>query len=460
MRLHYFLIFSLLIFIASCKNRNERLNSSEMKERTENQKTAVGKTPKIPKERKIGKAVFYLENSESMFGYVNGYTEYVNVVSGLAYKNRFSEENTERQFYFVNGGDNIEVNYIGNNASDLNDKLNLQSYRCGDITKSNLNSMFQIALSKAKQDTISILISDGIYDIGRPQAPMNALSTEGNETKEKFINRLSEGDFQTIIIKLNSHFDGKYFPVTGGSKTISQNRPYYVWIFGETELLNEYFPESYIKSLKEFSDVARFLKLSDLEVSYQATAHKKVGDFKFEKKNKNKLVSVQTDRNRQGFSFTFAVDYSALPFSDSYLTSIDNYSCNNSNFSIKAVSGIGNEKLYGLNFTPTHLITVGTDRSPLCRLEISLRNKIPNWIEETNIDDENNIDGDTSHTFGFKFLTNAICEAYQYKNQEKNVTSFKFEITNKDGNGGTNWWWLIILAIALVVCILVYNNKK
>ena len=371
--------------------------------------------------------MFYLENSESMFGYVNGY-EYVNVVSGLAYKNKFSEQNTEREFYFVNGGDNLKINYIGDNASDLNDKLNLESYRCGDITKSNLNSMFQIALSKAKQDTISILISDGIYDIGKPQAPMKALLTEGNETKEKFINRLSEGDLQTIIIKLNSHFDGKYFPVTGGSRTISQNRPYYVWIFGDTELLNEYFSDEYIESLKGFSNIARFLKLSELDVPYQATPHSKIGDFRFDKRNKNKLVSVKTDRSGQGFYFTFAADFSSLPFSDSYLTSIDNYICNNSNFTIKAVSKIGNLKLHGLGFSPTHLITVGTDRNPLCKLNVSLQYNIPNWIEESNINDESNIIGDTFHTFGFKFLTNAISEAYQYKNNESNIVTFKFEL--------------------------------
>ena len=45
--------------------------------------------------------------------------------------------------------------------------------------------MFQIALEKAKADTISILISDAIYDLGRPEAPMNALSTEGRETRSK-----------------------------------------------------------------------------------------------------------------------------------------------------------------------------------------------------------------------------------------------------------------------------------
>lgn len=427
MRLHYCLIFSLLIFFTSCKCRSERLNSSETNEQTE-EKTIPGiKKNKIQTERKIGKVVFYLENSESMCGYVCGYTNFVDVISDLAEKPEFVEQNIQRQFYFVNGKD-IEINHLGNSATILKTKLNNFEYRkYGDIRFSNLNSMFQIALETALNDTIAILVSDAIYDVGY-QSTGSSLITEGKETRTKFIKRLTNGDIQTIVIKLNSHFSGKYFPVGGGTVRLTQSRPYYVWIFGDSELLNKYFTEEYIKSLEGFSDVARFLKISELKVPYQVTAHKQVGNFKFDKKNKNKLISVKKDRNEKGFHFTLAVDYSELPFSDSYLTSLSNYTCNNSNFSVIAVSGIGNIKLYGLNFSPTHLITVGTNRSPLCQLNISLKNTVPKWIEDTNIDDETNIIGDTTHTFGFKFLTNALCEAYQYKNKESNIVTFKIEL--------------------------------
>jgi hypothetical protein len=459
MKIHYCLIFILLIFTISCKNRNERINSSETTDKSEHETTKAVVTKSKQTGRKIGKAVFYLENSGSMFGYVNGFTEYVDVVSELAEKPRFAEEKTSREFYFVNGGQNLRVTNIGQNPANLKDKLNVNGFNCGDISKSNLNSMFQLALSRAKNDTISILISDAIYDIGRPQAPMNALSTEGRETRSRFIERLNKGDLQTIIIKLNSHFDGKYFPVTGGSVNISQNRPYYIWIFGETELLNQYFSDEYIKSLKGFTDIARFLKLNELDVPYQATAHKKVGDFKFDKRDKNKLVNIKADRHGQGFQFTVAVDYSEFPFSESYLTSSSNYSCNNSNYSIRDVSIIGKIKLYGLDFEPTHLITVGTERSPHCQLEISLQNNIPNWIETTNIDDESSIIGDITHTYGFKFLTNGISEAYQHITKHENAASFKIEISN-NRNGSFSWGWLLFLTLLIIGGIIIYNNKK
>ena len=81
------------------------------------------------------------------------------------------------------------------------------------------------------------------------------------------------------------------------------------------------------------------------------------------------------------------------------------------------------------SFDPTHLISVHTRKSPYCELKVSLRNVDPPWIVDTNSNDETNIKSDTSKTFGFRFLTNAISEAYSYKNKEKNITNFSFDIT-------------------------------
>jgi hypothetical protein len=411
----------LLILAIACTDRNKRLSESNQEEVKNHGETVV-------EDIKISKAVFFIENSESMFGYVNGFTEYVDVVSELAEKPMFAEERTQREFYFINGGDDLQIMSIGNNPAILKNVLNTTGFQSGDITKSNLNSMFQKALEKARGDTISILISDAIYDIGRPQAPMNALSTEGRETRSRFIERLSEGDLQTIMVKLYSHFDGYYFPVTGGKIKINQTRPFYIWIFGKTELLNKYFPESYINSLKGYANMIRFLKFDELDIPFQATALNRQGDFRFDKQDGNKLIDVESDRNDQGFQFSFATDFSSLPYSDSSFETVDNYECNE-NYTVKSVKRV-EKKIYEVtSFAPTHLITVYTQKSPYCELNISLKNVVPIWINNTNSDDESYIENDTTQTFGFKFLTNAMSEAYSYKNKEKNITNFSFEIT-------------------------------
>ena len=130
-----------------------------------------------------------------------------------------------------------------------------------------------------------------------------------------------------------------------------------------------------------------------------------------------------------GFKFSFAVDYSSLPYSNSYLENINNYSCNKK-YEITNIRSINNN-LYNINeIKPTHLITVFTKNHPVCELEVSLKNVIPAWIDETNIENELNIKNDSSHTFGFKVLTNGISEAYNHINNKENIDNFQFKIKN------------------------------
>ena len=422
MRIHFYLILILITSFTGCKNRNERLNSSEIKEQTKNQMPTLEDEHETFTESKIEKAIFFLENSGSMKGYVNGNEDFKTAITALVHLPNL--DSFEKKFYFINGKDtDIQVQPIQD--FDRNG-LDAQHYK---KSYSDLTKMFEVVLDSSKNKTITFLITDGLYDVGESENPIKALEKKIEKTQETFRKILNSNDIQTLIVKAYSNFNGPYSYATKGvSEQIDQPRPYYIFIFGKSKFLNDLKEDDLRNKIKNYSDIARFLKLSELEAPYQATAHKKVGDFRFDKRDKNKLVSIKTDRHGQGFQFTMAVDYSELPFSESYLTSTSNYSCNNSNFSIRDVYNIGDVKLYGLDFEPTHLIIIGTERSPHCQLEISLQNNVPNWIENTNSDDESNIIGDTTHTFGFKFLTDAISEAYQYKNNESNIVTFKIEL--------------------------------
>jgi len=412
--------FILSLTLSSCNSRDERIKSKE------NQPLVVNS-----QEIKIAKAVFYLENSESMFGYVNGFTEYVDVISELAEKPDFAAEKTKREFNFINGGTPLSINCLGNDPKIFKSKLNTSGFRCGDITKSNLNGMFQIALDRAQNDTISILISDAIYDIGQPQSPLNALITEGRETRSKFISRLENGNIQCLMIKLFSSFEGNYFYSSHSGKTyINQSRPFYIWVFGKSELLNKYFSETYISQhLKGFVYYARFIPIEENKVPYQINpAINRKGSFKPDRKNQNKLINAETRHGE--FQFAFAVDYSSIPFSSNYFSNIDNYSLSNQNFKIVSINEIKKDEKYGITlFTnPTHLITIQTDKNPCGDLEITLKNEIPSWILESDADNEHIID--SKKTFGLKYLTNGISEAYQHTNRSKNLAMFKISISN------------------------------
>ena len=398
--------------------------------------TSCGK-PKINppiaehKESKISKVIFYLENSESMFGYVTGATEYINVIAELSNKADFVTQNITREFYLINGANpKMSVNYLGNNPQILTNVLNKEGYNVGDITKSDLNSMFQLALDSAIENTVTILVSDAIYDIQvDPAAAAGALAIKSKGTFESFIKRLNNNISitQTLMIKLNSKFRGKYFyTLQKGYKPINQPRPFYIWIFGEDELLNKYFSEPYIKTLDGFENYARFTEINKYDIKYDVLpSENRIGDFKPKNNNRHILENAKSDLHDRGFQFTIGVDYRNLPFSDSYLTSIKNYFCSNPNYSIMEIKK-KDKDIPG--FSGSHLITVFTNKNPIGSVELRLKNNVPNWIVETDTKQETNID--SIHTYGFQFLTKGITEAYNSIKADEYLATFKLQITN------------------------------
>lgn len=417
-----FLFFSTLLalfhFISACKSPSDKLKENTLKD----DKSSIVQQQQFDK---IQKVTYFIENSESVFGYVSSISDYVDVVAELAEKPEFVKENTLQEFFFINGL-KPTITFIGEKASDLQSKLNPAGFNCGDKANSNLNAMFQVALENAKNDSISVLISDGIYDIG--EKGKDELVTEGKETRSKFIKRLQHGDVQTLMIKLNSQFKGKYFYASqSGQVSIDSRRPYYIWIFGNSRLLNKYFSVQYVSQyLKGYETMARFMKPDAIICQYQATSENSIGTFKFDYGVDNSLLNAKSDEYGKVFQFSIAVDYSSLPYAESYLTSPDNYSVNNY-YKIVSIKR-PDKKIHSVSFTPTHLITLQTNKNPRGQLVVSLRNTIPTWIETSDIDSDANIITDTLHTYGLKYLTDGIIQAYQSVYSEQNIVNFKIEI--------------------------------
>jgi hypothetical protein len=56
-----------------------------------------------------------------------------------------------------------------------------------------------------------------------------------------------------------------------------------------------------------------------------------------------------------------------------------------------------------------------------------VKNLTPDWVMETDTENEEPID--STHTYGFKQLIDAIGKAYEYKNNGKNPATFKIAIS-------------------------------
>jgi hypothetical protein len=274
-------------------------------------------SPVIKSAPKLQKVTFYLENSESMFGYVNGLTEYVRVISELSSKSDFISNDVQKEFVFINGKSPLSINSLGDISSNLNSVLTPAGYRKGNTSSSELNEMLKLAMQNAGNGKISVFISDGIFDINQKAQFSKFLTLESGVTKVNFINKLSKSSsFQTLLIKLNSQFDGKYFFASQNRvQKINQKRPYYIWVFGDSHLVNQYFNEGFItRSLVGQKDYLRFIKLEAGVVKYGITrAINRKGNFDVENRNPNSIENAEKDLNGS-FSFSFAVDFYLLPF--------------------------------------------------------------------------------------------------------------------------------------------------
>jgi len=420
------LIFPIFLVNYGCNNSGNPDKKPGKSKSAENTVMPIRKEEaKLPE-----KVIFFIENSGSMFGYVNQANEFKNSLVGLAYLPEFDK--ADKRFYFINGTSNplrnsgINISYVGDDPEVFKNQLNQKSFNIGDVRFSDLNRMFEIALDSAREDQISVLISDCVYDVGEENDPLTALRIEIQKTQQAFRNRLENEDVQTLIIKASSRFNGQYYYASkkGSEKIADADRPFYIIFFGKTDLLNKAMTEQSIGSKIEGQfETARFFVNDEKNIPYQIVPSIDLkGEFKLDYESKYKLLNARPLKGE--FQFAFAADFSSLPFSDSYLTSISNYECLHSNFKVVKVVKI-EKRIPGVE--GTLLITIFTDKNPLGDLEIVLKNVTPGWVLGTDIENEDNID--SAHTFGFKFLMDAISEAYNYRNNDTNPATFKITIT-------------------------------
>jgi hypothetical protein len=432
-----FCLITLIFF--SCGSREERLGRIKNNHHTEVSNVNIkentsgdGKTfteniqyankPILETEIKdceISKVTFFIENSGSIKGYVEGGTQYVNVLTNIANHPDFVKENIRSLFYLTSGISTPEK------VTNLSQSLVPASF---NQTRSNLNQLFKTTLDSVSGNRIAILISDGIYDMCPNPIPLSTLQTLGYELRRIFINKLMSSDFQTILVKLQSNFIGRYYPgYCCDAYSLNQIRPYYLWIFGETDILKKYFSDGYLENLDGYVNSARYFKYDLAQDIYNPNSHKRIGSYHPSKNDRYTLEDVRTNASNV-FQFSIAVDFSQLPLNDNYLKDTSNYVCTNG-FTVVSIDSPTDVANLGFP-DQTHLIVVKKIGNPIGKLTVSLLNRGYDWISSTNIDNDCNISGNVNQTFGFEVLNMGMIEAYQSFNPGNEIFEFNINLKN------------------------------
>ena len=197
---------------------------------------------------------FYFENSASMNGYLSGdnFLKTMHRIIGRLQNSSFNG-------YFVNTREY--------EANDLLQNIDAGNIRQGNISQSDHKFIFTNAINSATDNNLSIVVTDGIYSVnGKSPAIVS------EDIQNSFKKALEENPIETVIIKLTSMFDGYYYsescPPGQKTKPIKQNRPYYILLFGSSEVINNTLNNLRIEKLPGFNDMARFFITDNMKINY------------------------------------------------------------------------------------------------------------------------------------------------------------------------------------------------
>ena len=172
----------------------------------------------------------YMENSGSMNGYVTTNSQFKNALGHLITKADGFYSGTRLDF--INQG--IFHTPMCDDLDNFVLNLNPASMQVGNTSSTDINKIFKMILDHTSRDTISVLVSDCMYDVDNVGNLLSAAATSTTGTFMKAIRRARDDkhEFAAVIMQCMSEFSGNYYE---GNQAIACNgqRPYYVIVMGQ-----------------------------------------------------------------------------------------------------------------------------------------------------------------------------------------------------------------------------------
>ncbi|KAA6322522.1 hypothetical protein EZS27_027945 [termite gut metagenome] len=367
----------------------------------------------------------YIENSGSMDGYVNGNTEFKDAIRDLLVELKYHYDAGKIKIHFINS--DIHPTAIKIDLADFARNINT-GWNVGNRASSNLNNVFKQILGKTGENTISILFSDCIYSINGEKT-IDLLSDEKSLTKNAFLSKSKTDSIglSTTIVKMKSRFTGTYYDKNNAKTYLTnENRPYYISVIGDKNAIMDFNSKIRVEKLQGFdnryvmsSGSADKLYFSVLLSSYNEGRFKAVRNLS----TKNYIHGIEdvklNRRTNKPFTFAVAIDMKIVPVGADYLLNPSNYLFEDNNFKVKQIVAVDKSQINPSDWlrissgNPTHIIIVEATGKAISNVSIALKKQIPQWVYDTNTEDDTNIRNDLDKTFGVKYLIEGISEAYQ-----------------------------------------------
>ena len=364
----------------------------------------------------------YMENSGSMYGYVEGVTEFEQSVYSYLSDIKNSPLCTEMNLHYINNEihrwqqDSPKDDYIRDDVRDFIDKLEPDTFKQskGDKTTTDISDIIGNMLSRQGKDTVSILISDFVFSPGSGKNAEEYLINQQIGIKNHLTKMLRANQKTGVMLfRLTSKFKGKYFDRNNRPYNINQRRPFFIMLSGESGLLRQLSDNVPIEHIKG-SGVLNVFSIENVkgQVPYEVLVMPRIGEFRPDPNSpKTGIINARTDRKNPKSKFMLAVgvDYSGLILPDDYLTDDLNYEVSNSSYALEIVKQAERNH--------THILKLWLNpqlrQLPRGQISVILKKEQVEWVEKYTSADDVGIENITEDkTYGLKYLVSGIYEAY------------------------------------------------
>lgn len=390
----------------------------------------------IESPHKIEKPVVnvYMENSGSMFGYVNGLTEFEESV--YSYLSDIRLNCTDSMSLFYINSKIIPQQQNLNQTSRIKDFIKRLSpshfiQAGGSLGVTDISDMMAAILDKTDDNTVSVFISDCIFSPGRGVDADAYLVNQQIGVKVAFADKLKiDKEFCVKAYRLNGKFKGKYYNRLDQPTLIDDIRPFYILLMGRESLVNN-ITDKVTKDKIKGRGVECSFAISNLphQIKYEIVNAPKIGTFRRCMKNpKHHLVNASKadkGKNQGNFMFSVGADFSNIPVDDDYLSDANNYTLSYKDYELSLTNSKDEKYTHRLCFTLKPQVI----RPGKCNLNIVLKKQLPLWVNQYTDNEGLNINqkGAMQQTYGLKYLFEGIYEAFT-NNEKMNFAEMKILI--------------------------------
>ena len=324
----------------------------------------------------------FIENSMSMDGYVRGNSDFKNAIYGFLSDIKLK----------TNGlADSMNLFYINSkllpfrpDLADFIEKLSPSTFseRGGERGTSDIHNVLKTALAATQKGQVGVFVSDCVFSPGKGKSADDYLVNQSIGIKSTFSDFIyANPDLATVVIKLNSEFDGTYYDLNNATHLLKNRRPYYVWLIGKYEYIQKLRDKIDIKQLQAVEDFYAFYPLSiSASPNYRVLKIGTIGSFETDRNHaQNSLINAKADtRSNAGFRFAVGVDLMKLGMGESFLTTPTNYKLSNEKYTITIEPITDKERQADPSLSKlSHKLLIATTDLQPTELDISL---IPSCI--------------------------------------------------------------------------------